>query len=66
MNPNQSETKSELIRIIPISNSFGLKIWFRIGSNSFELLPRIKSDYVGSIFYHFSLNEIQNFFRIGS
>ena len=41
--------------------------------NSFKLLPRIKSDYIGSIFYNFSSNEIQKGFldwfgmiRIGS
>ena len=38
-NPRQL---SEWIRIIPTWDSFGLKAWFRIGSDSFGLLPRIK------------------------
>ena len=70
MNPG-----SEWFGLILIENSvsinsssdwFGLKTWFRIGSDSYVLLPRIKSDEGESIFYRFSSNELQKVFRIGS
>ena len=57
MNP-----RSELFGLILIENS----VWINASSDSCGLLPRIKSDYVGSIFYRFSSNEIQNVLRIGS
>ena len=77
VNPKPS-FQSESIRVNPRSEWFGIilfeySVWINPSSdfNSilfsvYGLLPRIKSDWVGSIFYRFSSNEIQNVFRIGS
>ena len=72
MNPNQSETKFS-IQINPNQSELGLiqtEFLIRINPNHSELgLIRIKnlvSDWCGSIFYRFSSNELQNFFRISS